>query len=176
MMRATVRSCSAPSRLRRLCSPSRTLMKLCGRVVTRKWGEQQTENSKNQQPGVPPALWESGEPLPSTQGPKRVVPVPTPQRPRHPHGTKPPGVRTFFLRIQDSQIPDPARRALQDLSPAFIPGLAVGCRQHPLGGDEGSTAVKASALEEGHLPRLGVGRALLTFQHLAVVLGGWESR
>lgn len=60
-------------------------------------------------------------------------------------------------------------------SPSFVPGLAVGCRQHPAWGEEGSTAVKAPPLEEGHLPWLRVGRTLLTPPHfVTVVLGRWE--
>lgn len=86
------------------------------------------------------------------------------------------GSSSFFPRDQDSQIPRPFPPCPRSArGPAFIPGLAVGCGQHPVRGDEGSTAVKASTIEQGHLPGLGVGLALLTFQHLAiVVLCRWE--
>lgn len=56
--------------------------------------------------------------------------------------------------------------------PAFIPGLALGLRQHSVLGDEGSTAV--STLEGDPLLWLGVGCTLLTLQELVTVLGHRE--
>lgn len=59
------------------------------------------------------------------------------------------------------------------MSPAFIPGLAVSCSQHPVRGNEGSATVEASVLKEGHLPWLGVGCTLFTPRLVTVVLGPW---
>lgn len=154
-------------------------------MITRKRSEEYTERSKSERAGVPPpsenletpySLSKALQPVvlaPATQGPRRCTPLLPCSLP----GTQPPGSSSFLHRIQDAQIPPLTLAAmpLRTWSPAFIPGLAVGCRQHPECRNEGSATAETPTLKYGHLPWLGVGLTLLTSQPLlSVILGCWE--
>lgn len=126
----------------------------------------------------PLGIWVSRSPFP--KAPETTSPAPAPQEPKRPWQCKHLELHTrrqLFVPQNPRFLGPWTPPAVTPQHPesCFVPGLAVGCRQHPVWGDEGGTAVEASALEEGHLPRLGVGHTLLTSRRLAVVLlGRWE--
>lgn len=115
----------------------------------RRWSEEEAQRSKSGHAGVPHPLgiWRChSAPARGAEASSsgRLWPLGTKEV--RPPGTQPLGSGSFLLTIRDSLISRPLV-PLRTLSPAFIPGLAVGCRQHPVLRDEGSTAVEPSTLK-----------------------------
>lgn len=149
-------------------------------MIIRKGSEERTERPKSRLAGV---LHPSGNlemPLPSvSEALKPIVLAPAPPGPwRCAHlelSPQAPALSSSESKILRSL--GPWHPAPEDPEPCLHTRCGGGQQTASGLQSEGNTAVKASTLQEGRLPRLGVGLTRLTFQRLGgVVLGRWERK